>query len=270
MIIETLKRYRGPAFVLVLGLAVVHAARAGSTFELGAAAWSAGVSGYAYDTQFRYRGASIDLRDDLELGRRTDPYSWLVWRSGNAWVPDLGFAYTHIVSSGNTILRADITWGGVTYVANGGIYSQVALETGHVLAFWNPIDNRLLNLRAGVEARWLNLNIPLSGKAELVSPRQQFYQAHTSAGDVAWVPMGDLGLVVHATRGLDVLLHGSYVKYARNYFFDFRAAVEYKFASGVLVVAGWRRLRLHFDDSRFTVNGDLVFKGAYAGVGYRF
>ncbi len=268
--VETLKRYLGPAFVLVLGLAVVRTARAGPNFELGTAAWNAGVSGYAYDTQFRYRGASIDLRDDLALGRRIDPYSWLVWRSGNAWVPDLDFAYTHVVSSGNTILRADITWGGVTYVANGGIYSQVAFETGHVLAFWNPIDNRLLNLRAGVEARWLNLNLPVSGKAELVSPRQQFYQTHTSAGDVAWVPMGDLGLVVHATRDLDLLLHGGYVKYARNYFFDFRAAVKYRFASGVLLVAGWRRLRLHFDDSRFTVNGDLVFKGAYAGVGYRF
>lgn len=270
MALVALKGWPGPALALLLGLSLAPAARPASTVELGTAAWNPGISGSAYDTQFRYRGASIDLRDDLALGRRMDPYSWLVWRSGNAWVPDLDFAYTHVVSSGDTTLRADITWGGVTYVANGGIYSQVAFKTGHVLAFWNPVDNRLLNLRAGIEARWLNLNIPVSGRAELVSPRPQFYAAHTSAGDVAWVPMGDLGLVVHATRSFDVLLHGGYVKYARNYFFDVRVAFKYRFGSGLLLVAGWRRLRLHFDDSRFTVNGDLVFKGAYAGVGYGF
>ncbi len=253
-------------------LLAAHAARGATGVEFVAVAWNAGITGHAYDTSVRINGtsASVDFRNDLALGRNLNPGFRLVWRQGNPFVPDLEADYTHINSNGDTVLHADITWGGVTYVANGHVYSQVMLKTGHLIAFWNPVDNRFLNVRAGIEARWLNLNIPVSGKAEQTTPVQRYFEAHTAGGNVAWLPMGHLGLIVHVIHGLDVLCGGSYTWYAKSYFFDLRAGVAYHFDSGLLLSAGWRRLRLHFDDDRFTINGDMVFKGAYAGIGYRF
>lgn len=253
-------------------LPVAQAAYGASAVEFQAVGWNAGISGHAYDTRVQVNGtsASVDLRNDLELGRNMNSGFMLDWRHGTPYLPDLEFGYTHINSNGATILHADITWGGVTYVANGHVYSQVMLKTGYALAFWSPVDNRLANIRIGIEARWLNLNIPVTGKAEQTTPVQQYFEAHTSSGNVAWLPMGHIGLVLHATRGLDVLFRGSYIQYAKSYFFDLRTGLAYHFDSGLLLSAGWRRLRLHFDDSRFTINGDMVFKGVYAGIGYRF
>lgn len=248
------------------------AAHGSSTFEFEAIAWNAGISGHAYETTIIVNGtsASIDFRNDLELGRNVNPGFRLAWHHDDPMVPDLEMTYTHIVSDGDTMLHGSITWGGVTYAADGNVFSQVMLKTGHLTAFWNPVDNRSLSLRAGVEARWLSLDIPVSGKAVQTAPVKRYFQAHTSGGNVAWLPMVHLGLAVHATRELDVLCGGSYFQYAKSYFFDLRAGLAYHFGSGLSLALGWRRLRLHFDDSRFNINGDMVFKGAYAGMGYRF
>jgi len=82
--------------------------------------------------------------------------------------------------------------------------------------------------------------------------------------------MAHLGVVVHATQGSDVLCGGSCLQYAKSYFFDLPAGLAHHFGSGLSLALGWRRLRLHFDDNRFTINGVMVFKGACAGIGYRF
>jgi len=248
---------------------VAHGA---SSLEFKAVVWDAAISGSAYDTRIQINGTSgsIDFRNDLALARNLNPGFQLTWRHDNIFLPDLEFGYTHINSNGETVLRANITWGGVTYAANGKVYSQVMLKTGHALAFWSPIDNRLVNVRVGVEARWLNLNIPVSGKAEQTTPIQKFFETHTSSGNVAWLPMAHFGVILHATRGLDFLFRGAYIQYAKSYFFDLRTGLAYRFGSGLQLSAGWRRLRLKFNDSRFTVNGNMVFKGAYAGIGYRF
>lgn len=269
--IKALLRWN-PLFVLCCLFGAAGVAHGAPRLEFQALAWNAGVTGHAYDTRIQINGssASIDFRNDLALGYDLNPGLQLTWYPGHPFLPDLEVAYTHINSDGDTVLHADITWGGVTYAANGHVYSQVMLKTGHLAAFWNPVDNRLVDVRAGVEARWLNLNIPVSGKAVQTLPVQNYFEAHTSGGNVVWLPMWHLGLIVHATRGLDVLCGGSYIQYGKSYFFDLRAGLAYQFDSGLLLSAGWRRLRLHFDDSHFNVNGDMVFKGTYAGVGYRF
>lgn len=59
------------------------------------------------------------------------------------------------------------------------------------------------------------------------------------------------------------------MRYARSYFFDFHAVVAYPSDLGLTLMGGWRRLRPHFDGHCFMINGDIVFKGLYAGLGYR-
>lgn len=264
---------RQGSFLALCGLFITTGvAHGASRLEVQAVAWNAGISGKVYYTSVQINGtsASVDFRNDLSLEGNVNSGLRLTWRQDNPFLPDLDVAYTHINSDGNTVLHADITWGGVTYAAKGHVYSQVTLKTGHLAAFWHPVDNRLVNVRLGIEARWLNLDIPVSGEAVQTTPVHRYFEAHTSGGNVAWLPMGYAGLIVHASRGLDLLCDGAYVRYAKSYFFDLRAGLAYHFGSGLVLSAGWRRLRLHFEDSRFTINGDMVFKGAYAGIGYRF
>lgn len=257
----------GMALVL-MGGAGIRTAYGASRFEFDAGGWNARISGYAYDTQSP--STSIDLRNDLNLQDNLNAQFGFTWRHGNRYLPDLDLGYTHIVSSGASTLHANITWGGVTYVANGRIHSQVMLKTGHVLAFWSPIDNSRFNLRTGIEFRWLNMNVPVSGTAEKTTPTHQTYQAETSSGDVAWIPMVHARFIAHLVAGLSASIQGSYIQYAKSYFFDVRTGLQYHFDSGLVLKAGWRRLRLNFDDSRFAVNGNLMFKGLYAEVGYAF
>ena len=263
----TVRKMLAFAWLVIFMPRLAHAA---SQFEIGAVLWNAGITGHAYDTRFQYPGVSLDLRNDLSLSSRRNPGFWFVWRQRAGYYPDWAFEYTHLYSGGTTFLRANLQWDGVTYAAHVDVHSQVSLRSGHLLAFWSPVDNRLFSLHPGLELRWLTLNIPLSGTAEQTTPVSNFYQAHTSAGNVAWLPMAYLGMSLHAAPALDLDARGAYVRYARSYFFDFHAVLAYRFDSGVMLVGGWRRLRLHFDDRRFIINGDIVFKGFYAGLGYRF
>lgn len=82
--------------------------------------------------------------------------------------------------------------------------------------------------------------------------------------------MGNLGLIGNVPRQLGVIVQGGLARYVENCFFDIRAALKYRFRSGMLLTAGWRRLRLHLDDTRLAVNADLVFKDFFAGIGYHF
>ncbi len=63
---------------------------------------------------------------------------------------------------------------------------------------------------------------------------------------------------------------GSYVAYKSSYLYDFRAGIAYRFGFGLALKAGYRRYRLKVDDDNFSLNGDLDFKGPYAGLSWRF
>jgi len=252
------------------GAATAAAARADSRVELGVTAWDAQASGNIHSTDPSSPNTPVDLENDLAMGRHANGGVHLVLRSGLPFLPDLRLQYDHVMSDGDTRLNKDVVWGGTIYTAKGRVKSQAELKSGRVVFFWNPLDNPAVNLRLGVEARWFSINVPLSGTAVRTNPPTPSFQASTSGGGVSWLPMANAGLTVHLPAGFDLVGEGSYTRYSGSYAYDARAGVKYHADFGLVVSAGWRRLRLHLDDTSFSVNGTVNFSGPYASVGFAF
>lgn len=252
---------------LVLAIGSIGPALASPSIDLGLTAWDVQASGSGTSNQSGSTSSTIDLQNDLGMQRQWTGGAHFIWRHDLPFVPDLMLAYSHIFNDGDTSLNRSITWNGVTYLTSGKVLSQVELKSGRVVAFWSPLDDPLVNLRVGLEARWLSLQMPLTGTVQQGATTQR---ETTSVGGVSWVPLGYVGLTIYLPYGVALNGEWSYVRYSGNYLSDYRADVSYAFDSGFVVSAGWRAFALNLDSSYFSVKGDLKFKGAYAGFGYQF
>lgn len=255
------------AALLVLASVASGAASASPSVAFGLSAWDAQAAGAGTTAQGGAAGSTVDLQSDLGMRRHWASGAYFVWRHGLPFAPDLMLGYDHVFNDGDAYLNRTITWQGTTYQANGRILSQAELKDGRVVVFWNPLDNAIVNLRIGLEARWLSLRVPLTGTVRQGANSQQ---ESVSAGDVGWLPLANVGLIFHLPGHVALAGEWSYVRYSTNYLSDYRAGVAYAFATGVVLSAGWREFHLRLRSSRFEVKGDLEFKGIYAGVGYRF
>lgn len=235
--------------------------------DFGISAWNAQASGQGTSTQGGGQNSTVDLQGDLAVRRQWTGGAYFTWRDGLPFMPDFTVSADHVFNDGNTTLRRNITWQGTTYQANGPVQSQVNLKMARVLAFWNPLDNPVVNLRLGVEARWVSLDIPITGTVQGPTGPQK---ESTSAGGNSWLPLGNVGLTLHLPADIDLSGEWSYVRYSGSYLSDYRAQASYTFDSGLKLFAGWRRFHLRLDTGNYSVNGDLDFKGFYTGVGFAF
>jgi len=234
--------------------------------EVGVTAWDAQASGQGTSTQGS-GNSTVDLQDDLGMQRQWTGGVHFIWRHDVPIVPNILLEANHVFNDGDTTLHRDITWQGKTFQANGPVQSQVDLKTQRIEAFWNPLDNPLVTLRLGLEARHLDLNIPVTGVVQGPTGPQK---ESASAGGTAWLPLGNLGLTIHLPADIDLSGEWSYVRYSGSYLSDYRAQVSYTFDSGIVLFAGWREFHLRLDDNKFSVKGDLDFKGVDTGIGYAF
>lgn len=251
------------AVILALGLAGSGAALASPSLQLGVTAWDAQASGAASTSQ----GTVVDLQSELGMQRHWGSGVYFVWHHDLPFIPDVEFEYDHLFNDGDATLSKNVTWQGKTYLANAQVLSQAELRDGRAVIFWNPLDDSFVNLRLGLEARWLNFQVPLTGTVQQGGVTQT---ESASAGAVAVLPLGNVGLTLYLPGHVALNGEWSYIRLAGSYFSDYRAGVSYTFRSGVVLSAGWRVLHLHLDSSRFGVKGGLEFKGMYAGLGYAF
>ncbi len=287
-----MKKYLIPLLgVMALTFAGISTARAGSWFEVGAVAWSTTPQLNLTFPKSEFPNVHVPVGDALDMGRRLNPSFDIVWHNSLPFVPDLRVEYGNLLSDGSTSV-GDLCYDGTHY--QGYIVAQVAMKLGRIQFYWNPIDNSLVNLRAGLGARWVSLNTAATGTVKesagvpagcptvtlparvapvalAARPAQTTVEKESkSAGVVAWLPEISLGVTVHLPAHFNFLFNGSGLPYASSYLYDFRIGINYHFASGLIIGLGYRRWRLHLDNTDWSVNGDLDFKGPYAGIAWRF
>lgn len=252
----------------LVGWGLDGTAHASPLLEVGIAAWNAQATGEGTSTQGGGSNSTVDLQNDLGMQRQWTGSVHLTLRHGLPVLPDLMVESAHVFNDGSAVVNRDITWQGRTFPANGLVQSQVDLHMDRIVGFWNPLDNAVANLRLGLEARRLSLDIPLTG--EVAQPGGGTQKESVSAGGNAWLPLGYAGFTLHLPAGVALDGDWSYVSYAGNYVSDYRLQAAYNFGSGFFAALGWRRFHLRLDSSRFAVRGDLDFKGVYTAVGYAF
>lgn len=241
---------------------------AASTIEIAAYGWSTLPSGSIYT---RYAGVAtppVDLRKDLAMRRHASVGGRLTWRPERRAVPNVTIEYVHMVADGVVGLRRSIVWEGVTYVVDGRLMSQADLKDGGVQLSWNAFSDKVVDVRAGIEAQWYSLHLPLAGTVLEQQPVPRTYAKAVSVGTVSWLPLLGLRFVFRLPHHVSVSLKGSYLPHSANYVYDLRGRISYRFDGGLMVFAGWRRFRLHLDNGNLTVDGDLEFTGLYTGIGF--
>lgn len=250
------------------------AAGSHSYVEIQANAWRTDVSGTLYNTETTGSTPEthIDLNSDLGLGQSTSPNFQIDFHHSVPILPDFLIEYDDLVNDGSNNDHREITYNGVTYVANGRLVSQSVLKQWRLLFYWNLVDNSALDLRAGFAARWENLHLLLSGTAQVTDPQggTQTEVGSATAGGVRVLPTVDLGAIVHLPANFDLLGSASYMSYGSSYFFDARVGVELHLPFGMVFDAGYRHLKLRLNNTKLSINGDLSYKGPYAGLGWRF
>ncbi len=254
------------AAALLLGAGLIAPKGAFAGVEVGVTGWNTRPSGYVYSPQQGGKSNTVDFRTDLGMERHVNGGVHFILTHDLPLLPDIRLGYTHIMTDGVAYPTSSFSYQGVTYAVSGTVRSQAQLKDGRIVLFWNPLDNFVFNLRVGLEARWLSLNVPISGTALLSNG--QLVQTETSAGAVTWLPLANVGFTVHLPAGFDVRGDGSYVSYSSNYLLDARLGFDYHPGYGVILSLGYRRLELRLNDSSFSVNGDMKFEGVYAGIGF--
>lgn len=256
------------------GVAAAAASGSKSYVQIQANAWSTDVSGTLYNTNpsSSQPETHIDLNSDLGLSRHTNGGFTLDIHHSVPILPDFLLEYDYLVNDGSNNEHRDITYNGVVYVANGRLISQTVLKQARMLLYWNLVDNSALDLRAGLGARWENLHMSLAGTVEATDPQggTQTEQGSARAGGVRMLPMVNLGAIVHLPAGFDLFGEASYISYASSYFFDTRAGVDVHFPIGLVLNVGYRRLKLRLNNTAMDINGDIDYKGPYAGLAWRF
>ncbi len=186
----------------VLMLACAPKALADPWIEIGTSSWNTQLDGNVYSTTGAIN-TNINLQNDLGMGRHWNPEFYFVLYTPGFFLPNVRLEYEKIIANGANDAHATIVYDGVIYTANGQLVSQAALKQARVLFFWSPLDNSVVNLRLGVDLRWISANLALSGTAITINPPST-YHANTSAGAVSWLPLANLGLTVHLPAHFDV------------------------------------------------------------------
>lgn len=247
--------------VCTLGLGSMGAAHAalGFNVSLGAGIWSQQPSGFVHYTTNGQQSSDVNLKNDLGLGSKSQGYAWIDIQHPIPVLPDVEIRYSRIDTSGSNVLSRTISYGGQTYTANQQVSSQLKLTQTDFIFYYQPLNN-IVQLRLGLDVKALSLS------ADIRSGNQS-----SSASGTAAVPMLYAGLRANLPlTGLSAAIDGSYIGDGANYFADYQARVAYETAIGLGLQAGYREMELKVGNSKIDPNGDIKFKGVFAGVFYHF
>ncbi len=254
----------------LLCLAVPVVAQGRANLTLSAYGWSTQPSGEVYTTYRGLRTPPLDLRKDLDMRRHLNAGVRLTWQPGNRALPSVAIGYDHMMADGDVRAATRIQWRGVTYAVSGALVSQADLKDAGLEFFWTPLHSSLADLQVGVEARWFQLNMPLTGIVTVTQPVSGSVKETAAANVVSWLPLVDAEGSLLLPARIRLFVATSYVLHRSDYIYDLRAGLVRQFGSGLRLFAGWRRFRLHIDHASYSVNGDLEFRGVYGGIGFAF
>jgi len=249
------------ASILALGICVLGTAHAalGFNVSLGGGLWSQKPSGYLHYNSGGQLSSDISVDNDLGLSSKTQGYAWIDIQHPLPVLPDIKIEYSGINTSGSQVLSRSIVYGGKTYQASERVNSSLKLTQTDVIFYYQPVNN-VIKLRLGMDLKAMSL------RADLSSANQS-----SSANGSLVVPMLYAGLQADLPlTGLNVAVDGSYIGDGSDYLADYKARIDYVTDVGLGLQAGYREMALKVGSSRTNPNGDLKFKGAFAGVFYDF
>ena len=181
-------------------------------------------------------------------------------------IPNIRLQHNSLTSEGLSTLSADFSFAGEEFSAGVEIRNEVDLTNTDYVLYYEILDNDLLSLDLGLNAKHIDGMLALSAST-----------ASTEVGlqDVSIVvPMLYSAVKVGLPlTGLDVFVQGAYVSYDGSRIYDVQAGMAYalvdSMAINVRIKLGYRAVNLRLDVID-DVYSNLDFEGAFAGVELHF
>jgi len=247
-----------PVAVLLTGLSlsVSQVAFADTLFGVyaGAGSWQQNYSG-----EVSSGGASIDLKDDLDLDQDYNNMFYVAVEHPVPFLPNVKVNYVEFNIDSDSVLPSTIEFNGVTFPAGSPMATDVDMKQGDALVYYEVLDN-VVSLDLGFGARYLD------GRFSLAS---DFSTAE--AEFTAIVP------VLYGRARADLPFSGFWagaevvgMGYSDNNLVDANAQVGWESSLGLGAEVGWRILSLDIDDVDDFDKSGIDVSGPYMALNFHF
>ncbi|GAB57218.1 TIGR04219 family outer membrane beta-barrel protein [Rheinheimera nanhaiensis] len=248
--------------VLMLALAgslVTTAAQADTLLGLyiGADGWRTSTDGsFANDEQLQ----------QFNFNDKTQSSYYVALEHPLPLLPNLRLQHNQLETNGVTALNASFSFAGETFAVDTDIANQVDLTNTDYVLYYEILDNDLLSLDLGINAKHINGSVAV---ADLGADGAVAVQDTSTV-----IPMLYSSAIVGLPlTGLELFANGSFVSYDGSRVYDMQAGVAYALLDNLAVdlrlKLGYRAVNLRLDDID-NLYADLDFKGAFAGVELHF
>lgn len=181
-------------------------------------------------------------------------------------LPNIRLQHNQLETNGVTALNASFSFAGETFAVDTNIANQVDLTNTDYVLYYEILDNDLLSLDLGINAKHINGSVAVAdlgaGGAVAVQDTSTFIPMLYSSAIVG-LPL----------TGLELFANGSFVSYDGSRVYDMQAGVAYALLDNLAVdlrlKLGYRAVNLRLDDID-NLYADLDFKGAFAGIELHF
>lgn len=222
-------------------------------FEAGAGNWTHAPSG-SLTASVSGIGTEADLKDDLNLSKDTETYSFFALEHPVPLIPNIKFVKTNLTSAGTGNVTREFKFNGKTYSEGATVTTKLVLDQTDTILYYELLDNDIFSLDLGLTAKMID------GKATI-----------TGADDAAFsgtIPMLYAAVEIGLPVGLSLNADISTISAAGNEFTDFSAKLRYLSDFNLGVEAGVRTQKLVVDVD--DVKTDINFSGTFIGVFFKF
>ena len=243
------------AFVALLPLTGFTATILG--IQAGAGTWSHDPSGNITAAVSGTGNTSADLKDDLNLGKKSEGYAYVAIEHPIPLVPNIKFVNTKLSSSGSGTATTSFTFNGTSYNTSTNLTTSLKLDQTDTILYYEILDNDLVSFDIGLTAKMIN------GSASVDDGTTA-----QNATFSATIPMLYASAEIGLPAGFSVAAEISNISAAGNTISDISTKVTYTTDFMLGVEAGIRSQNYTIDVD--SVKASMKFTGLFMGVYFKF
>ena len=181
-------------------------------------------------------------------------------------LPNIRLQHNELQSAGITALSADFSFAGESFTVDTELQNQIDLTNNDYVLYYEILDNDLVSLDLGVNAKYINGSVAV---AETAANGMVAVQDAST-----FIPMlYGSAIVGLPLTGLELFAQGSFVSYDGSRVYDMQGGIAYalldNLAVDLRVKLGYRAVNLRLDDID-DLYANVDFKGVFAGVELHF
>lgn len=241
--------------VLLLSFVLVPQIASAIGFEAAVGVWNQSPSG-----DIAYKGASLDLGNDLKYSDKVKPF--VRAKLDIPVFPNIYVMATPMSFDGNGSKNASFVFGDKTYSANTSFSSELTLDHYDVafyygLPFVKTATLGKLNVDAGLNFRFIDV------KAEVK-------QGSTHESKSFWLPlpMAYVGAQLKPVKDFAIEAEIRGIALSGSHFYDLIGRLKYNVVGPAFIAAGYRHEDVKIDSK--DVKANLKFSGPFVEAGVKF